>query len=117
MSDPRVQAGAPAAASAADGAAGEPRCPRPAGEEHQHHAGHHHRHPGVRLHRCQVCRTTDEEPPPRVRHRAGAVLPDHILEELGAFTAHHRHAAGSRLIVDRAHNLPGGRRLPGWDCL
>lgn len=99
MSDPRLQAGAPAAAPAADGAAGEPRRPRPAGQEHQHHAGHHHRHPGVRLHRRQVRRAAHEEPPPRVRHRARRLLPHLLLEELGAPAAHLRHSAGSSLTA------------------
>lgn len=99
MSDPRLQAGAPAAAPAADGPAGEPRCPRAAGQEHQHHAGHHHRHPGVRLHRRQVRRAAHEEPPPRVRHRAGRLLPHLLLEELGAPAAHLGHSAGSGLTA------------------
>lgn len=98
MSDSFVQAGAPAAAPAADGPAREPRRPRPAGKEHQHHAGHHHRHPGVRLHGRQVCRPADAEPPPRGRHNPGGLLFDHILEELGPSAAHHRQDAGAGLM-------------------
>lgn len=102
MSDTSVQAGAPAAA-AADGPAREPRRPRPAGEVHQHHARHHHRHPGVRLHRCQVRRSADEEPAPRGRYRPGSLFFDHILEELGPFTVRHRQVTGSCLMAKSAH--------------
>lgn len=97
MPDPRVQAGAPASAAAADGPAGEPRRPGPAGEDHQHHAGHHHCHSGVRLHRCQVCCSANEEPLSRGSDRPGGVFSDHILEELGPVAVYHRPVIGAHL--------------------
>lgn len=97
MSDARVQTGAPAAAPTADGPAGEPRRPRLSGEEHQHHAGHHHRHPGLRLHRCQIRRSADEEPVPRGSHPPGGVLSDRLLEELGATAVRAGEVAGACL--------------------
>lgn len=103
MSDPRLQTGTAAAAPAADGAAGEPRRSRPAGQEHQHHAGHHHRHPSVRLHCRQVCRTAHAKPPSCVCHCSRCLLPYLLLEELGAAAAHHRHSAGSSLMVVKVH--------------
>lgn len=103
VSDPRLQAGAAAAAPTADGAAGEPRRSRPAGQEHQHHASHHHCHPGVCLHRRQVCCAAHEEPPSCVCHRARCLLPHLLLEELGAAAAHHRHSAGSSLTAVKVH--------------
>lgn len=97
MSDSRVQTGAPSAAPAADGPAGKPQRPRPAGEDHQHHAGHHYRHPGLCLHCCQVCRPADEEPVSRGSHRPGGVLFDRVLEELGPFTVCYRQVVGTSL--------------------
>ena len=82
MSDAGLQAGA-AAAAAADGAAGEPRRARAAGQEHQHHAGHRHRPPGVRVDRRQVRRAAHAQPAPPGGHRAGRVLPGRVLAELG----------------------------------
>lgn len=105
MSDASLKVGAPAAAAAADGSAREPRRPSFVGEEHQHHAGHHNRHLGVCLHRCQVRRSTDEEPPPRGCYLPGSLLFDHILEELGPFTTHHRQVAGACLIATCTHTL------------
>lgn len=102
MSDTSVQAGTPATATAADSPAREPRCPSSAGEDHQHHVGHHHRHPGVCLHRCQVCRSTDEEPVPLGGYLIGTLLFDHILEELGPVTICHRQGAGPCLRGQRS---------------
>ena len=82
VSDAGLQAGA-AAAAAADGAAGEPRRARATGQEHQHHAGHRHRPPGVRVDRRQVRRAAHAQPAPPGGHRAGRVLPGRVLAELG----------------------------------
>ena len=116
VSDTSVQAGAAAAAAAADGPAREPWRPSLAGEEHQHYAGHHHRHPGVRLHCCQVCRSADEEPAPRGRYLPGSLFFDHILEELGPFTVRHRQAAGARLIVERARSKQHCSNVDAVSC-
>lgn len=97
MSDSRVQAGAPPAAPAADGPAGKSQRPRPTGEDHQHHAGHHYCHPGLCLHCCQVRRPADEEPVPRGSNHPGGVLFDRLLEELGPFTVCYRQVVGTSL--------------------
>lgn len=83
MSDPCVEAGA-AAAAAADGSAGKHRRQSSAGKVHQHHAGHRHRHPRVRLHGGQVHRTAAAQPPPLGAHLRGRVRAGAVVEELGA---------------------------------
>ncbi|XP_049578371.1 transmembrane and coiled-coil domain protein 3 isoform X1 [Syngnathus scovelli] len=110
--DARIQAGVPAAA-AADGATGERRRPRSAGPQHQHHAGHHHRHPGVRLHRRQVRRPAPEEPPPRGRHLAGPLPPRRLLEEPRAPALCHRPTAAARVAPAGRCSCATGRRQFG----
>lgn len=99
VSDSCFQVGTPAATAAADGPAREPWRQSPAGEDHQHHAGHHYCHPGVRLHCRQVCRSADEEPVSCGGYLPGGLLFDRILEELGPLTVRHRQVIGACLIV------------------
>lgn len=84
MSDPCVEAGAAAAAAAADGAAGEHGRQSAAGEVHQHHAGHRHRHPGVRVHRREIRGAVATQSPPPGAHLRGRVRVSAAVEELGA---------------------------------
>lgn len=82
--DSRVEARAPAAA-AANHPAGKHGRQSAAGQVHQHHAGHRHRHPGVRVHCGQVHRPAAAQSPPLGAHLRGRVPASAAVEELGTF--------------------------------
>lgn len=84
MPDASLQAGAAATAAAADSAAGAHRRQGAAGQVHQHHAGHRHRHPGVRVHGGQVRCPAATQPPPRGAHVRHCGATGAAVEELGA---------------------------------
>lgn len=111
MSDTSIQAGAPAAAAAADGAGGEHRRQGAAGEVHQHHAGHRHRHLGLRFHGGQVHRPAAAQPPAHGAHLRGRVRAGAAVEELGTLAGRRGTTAPPALIGGVTARDPG--RGPG----
>lgn len=107
MPDAGLQAGTATAAAAADGAAGAHRRQGAAGQVHQHHAGHRHRHPGLRVHGGQVRRAAATQPPPRGAHVRHCGIAGTAVEELGARAVRHGAGGPATLTIEVEGGVEG----------